>query len=619
MADVSNLTRFLGDVADSIRHKKGTTDPIHPKDFDTEISTIDASGVNTYDATATSLDIAFGKTAYASGEKVEGVVADNRGTTDEIKTTTLNDKTITYVDADNGYGGYIRVEMTPVEPMIVDDTSKVTTDVLGKIIADNIGLTPDILADGVTLLGVEGTHVGHEDVVYTELEYIESTGTQYIDTGVAVSPTIGYDTVFAFTATDHVTAETIIGGRVALQDSMIGLMWNSSGYLQFNYGNVYYNSDFTYGSDEVHYVANGKYLYVNGELIRTAGDSTWNKLYNLYLFAQNTAGSASQYASGKMKYMKIYSSDVLVRDFIPVLDRDGVACLFDKVTNTFFYSKGNSDFVGGPIKRFGAYLMESEYQGGDSTAYALGAFRANKLDYTRDKISSISFLNDGLIPENAIEHWDVSFNGDNTVTAYVCADVDGTGLFEMFIISNGLSFALPSNAALYFCNYSMCKRFAGLDLLDTSDVTNMRSMFYGCESVKVLDVHTFNTSKVTDMHGMFYHCKKASIINVTGLNTSNVTRMSWMFGSCDEISSVDAGSFDTSKVTNMSNMFYGYKYALAVNLRNADFTNVTEFENMFTPYDRLDELPYMYVYVKDQEAYDWVTTNGGRTTNVYII
>ena len=44
MADTSNLSRFLGDVADAIRTKKGTTEPIAAADFDVEISNLETGG-----------------------------------------------------------------------------------------------------------------------------------------------------------------------------------------------------------------------------------------------------------------------------------------------------------------------------------------------------------------------------------------------------------------------------------------------------------------------------------------------------------------------------------------------------------------------------------------------
>lgn len=44
MARIDNLTNFLTDVAISIRTKKGTTDKITPKDFDTEIESIQSGG-----------------------------------------------------------------------------------------------------------------------------------------------------------------------------------------------------------------------------------------------------------------------------------------------------------------------------------------------------------------------------------------------------------------------------------------------------------------------------------------------------------------------------------------------------------------------------------------------
>lgn len=44
MAKNDNLTDYLVDLADGIRAKKGTTDPINPQDFRKEIESISASG-----------------------------------------------------------------------------------------------------------------------------------------------------------------------------------------------------------------------------------------------------------------------------------------------------------------------------------------------------------------------------------------------------------------------------------------------------------------------------------------------------------------------------------------------------------------------------------------------
>ena len=47
MARIDNLTNFLTDIANSIRNKKGTSEPIEAKNFDTEIASIETGGSGT--------------------------------------------------------------------------------------------------------------------------------------------------------------------------------------------------------------------------------------------------------------------------------------------------------------------------------------------------------------------------------------------------------------------------------------------------------------------------------------------------------------------------------------------------------------------------------------------
>ncbi|WP_237558525.1 BspA family leucine-rich repeat surface protein [Enterococcus hirae] len=69
----------------------------------------------------------------------------------------------------------------------------------------------------------------------------------------------------------------------------------------------------------------------------------------------------------------------------------------------------------------------------------------------------------------------------------------------------------------------------GLSQLDTSNVTDMRYMFFGMSSVTGLDVSSFDTSNVTNMYDMFYNLSRVTSLDVSGFDTSNVTSMPYMF------------------------------------------------------------------------------------------
>ena len=149
MADTSNLTNFLEDIADAIRTKKSTTEEIPAANFDTEILSIE-TGIDTSDATATVNDMTEGKTAYVNGEKITGTIPEITPYTGVL---TLNQKGIGS-DGD-GTIGYLNSDMD--KDTIVRKGTNVAIMADNAKIADMIGLTADKIVKGNSFLGIEGT------------------------------------------------------------------------------------------------------------------------------------------------------------------------------------------------------------------------------------------------------------------------------------------------------------------------------------------------------------------------------------------------------------------------------------------------------------------------------
>ena len=117
---------------------------------------------------------------------------------------------------------------------------------------------------------------------------------------------------------------------------------------------------------------------------------------------------------------------------------------------------------------------------------------------------------------------------------------------------------------------------------DTSKVTNMDSMFYGCSSLTSLDLSGWNMSNVTSMHSMFYDCNGLKSLDLSSFNTSNVTDTASMFSKCSGLISLDLSKWDTSKLNNMVSMFYGCSALKTITMKGCDQTTIDKIKAQLT-------------------------------------
>lgn len=183
-----------------------------------------------------------------------------------------------------------------------------------------------------------------------ELAYIESTGTQWINTeyvpstNTKVEIKIGGVSDSSFVNT---SGGWFIGARTGSNNRGFGTYYNPSGQVLYGaFGNQqtsfsvtktsFYNKEHTIVVDKTG-------LYLDG-VKGLSFNNSFEGQYPLYLFTINLAGLLANLCSFKLYGLKIWQDGALVRDYIPVLDMKNAACLYDKETEQLFYNSGTGEF-----------------------------------------------------------------------------------------------------------------------------------------------------------------------------------------------------------------------------------------------------------------------------------
>lgn len=177
-----------------------------------------------------------------------------------------------------------------------------------------------------------------------ELEYIESTGTQYIDTGIKASKTLKVEA--------DIDVSLASGRVMILGDYTSGSYfswWRQNTTIYAYYGSN--NKTLAELTGKRKYISNNTnniWSIDTSQITVTPNSSDFSKNgNNLYLFSVNNGGNYNK-ASMKLYSCKIYDGNTLVRDFIPVKTTTNIYGLWDKINKVFYKNAGTGTFTGGP-------------------------------------------------------------------------------------------------------------------------------------------------------------------------------------------------------------------------------------------------------------------------------
>lgn len=183
---------------------------------------------------------------------------------------------------------------------------------------------------------------------YQEVAYIESSGTQYINTGYYANGNSKFD----FKVTYKSTAGVVYGS------------YNTRG--NWNTGSGYYHNSSSSSNEYTQYHSNTMLNYkgsvnttqeisvnkgnvsINGVAINTMSYSSFTQNYTTYVFAGNNAGAVEQPFAFKLFYFKISENGNLIRDLVPCYRvADNVIGMYDLVNDVFYTNAGSGTFAKG--------------------------------------------------------------------------------------------------------------------------------------------------------------------------------------------------------------------------------------------------------------------------------
>lgn len=195
---------------------------------------------------------------------------------------------------------------------------------------------------------------------YTQLEYIESAGTQYINLGVVPTNTTGFELKCTL-PNDNSTDNIVCGSRAGTTGNdrfWIDFDWSTNDSIIFGFNSntpledryIMQSSDI--GQDitlSMNYL-NDRAGKVNGTTYDTtiANKTLTTSTQQMYLFCGNREDTAVLFTSTKFKYLKISDGSTITHYYLPAKrNSDNELGVYDLVARRFLTNAGTGTFIAG--------------------------------------------------------------------------------------------------------------------------------------------------------------------------------------------------------------------------------------------------------------------------------
>lgn len=218
----------------------------------------------------------------------------------------------------------------------------VPDDVLKKLRPISFGTN---VPDGSDMIDGEVRFVMDVDE-YKVLSYIESNGSQFIDTGVIPTVNTKVETTVNFLST-NTTYNSIFGATGNNSSNQFVVYRNNASSMTGQVGiSVINSSGVTITGENKCVLGGGVFQYGS---FSAAISSPLNNFNNtIYLFAMNGGGAASLGANMQTSYFKIWEGDTLIRDYVAVMRvSDGAVGMLERVAGEFRVSGSSASFAAG--------------------------------------------------------------------------------------------------------------------------------------------------------------------------------------------------------------------------------------------------------------------------------